>query len=324
MELLDFSLNRQFSKYGEDYIELLNKRLEVIADGDIYCRVTEYIKEKLNCILSDDQFIQAISEVLFFIHYSVLGYTVNYDVSTHSYNKKNIDLQIIENDLTLNFEVKCPSQDVIEEGKLHGKIANRHPNISKADFDRFFDQLAQMVYTTKNIKTQRLRTKDDTIVDCIRKASDQFNNKADNALNVLIIAADSERMGDFMWYMVNPSSGLFHSKCVADVDFSKIDYIAVTNIAAGHKINANFDFNVFDITNYVNIFFSPKKILPKTPVEYFFQNTFPNNNNEFYQFEIEHRNELQIADNGINDDEIIGLLAWKDYLAKKHPCFVQN
>lgn len=324
MELSDFPLSKQFSKRGKCYIELLNERLKAIADRDIYRKTTEYIKEKLNCVLSDDQFIQAISEVLFFIHYSTLGYMVNYDVSTHYDNKKNIDLQILENGLTLNFEVKCPAQDVIEEEKLYGKIANRHPSISKIDFDQSFNQLAWMIYTTKNIETQRLRTKDDTVVDCIRKASDQFDNKADNTLNILIIAADSERMGDFMWYMVNPSSGLFHSKCVADVDFSKIDYIAVTNVVAGHKMNAHFDFNVFDSANYVSIFFSPKKSSLKTPVEYFFQNTFPNNNNEFLQFEKEHYNELHIVDNGIDNDEIIGLLTWTDYLAKKHPCFVSN
>jgi len=63
----------------------------------------------------------------------------------------------------------------------------------------------------------------------------------------VVIGSDSNRMDDFIAYMMNPVSGLFSSNCVSDVDFPKIDYVVLINAADGHKIGTDFDFNIFSL-----------------------------------------------------------------------------
>jgi len=61
-----------------------------------------------------------------------------------------------------------------------------------------------------------------------------------------------------------------------------------------------------------------------TLVKHFFAETFPNDNNEFTQFEKDYSLEIKAADNGIDDDVIIASLIWSVYLARKHPHFALN
>lgn len=325
IDISDFSYNNHFIVRDESYIYSLEAILEFIKDKDYYAQTIGYLKEKLNDNLKDYQFVQGIAEVIIYLYYSVLGYNVNHDININSNNKKNFDLQITNHGLTLNFEVKSPTLDKIENGKFHGKIAYRHPDISKNEFDTVFGELADKLFEVSGIKTQKLRVRDDTVVDCIRKASEQFNERINNSLNILVIVTDSDRMGDFMMYMTNPISGIFTSDCVANVDFSNIDYIALVNAAEGHKIGVKFDFNVFYLKNYICLIFplhESAKI--DTPVKRFLFDTFPNYNDEFAQFKIEYFNKIKTSNNGIDDDMIIKSLIWSAYLSNKHPRFSLN
>lgn len=333
MNEMTFLNNQHILQRGEKYkkdFENILQRIRNEYGVDAFNETIAYINLKIIDRLSDDQYIQAVAEIVLYLRYKIFGFSPKRDVRLVQNSKKDIDIQISHEALRLNFEVKSPKQDVHEDGKFHASVANRHPDVSKEGFDGSIQDLSHIIQEASGIETQVMRLKDDTLADFINNANQKFCNRTADNLNILFVAVDSNRMSDFMRYLFNHNSGIFVNNIVKTVNSENIDCIAISNIIDGHKLGATFAFNVFDLNNFVNLYFpvpQNEKIENQENTNSFFGCSFPNKNNEFVLFEKIYLSELKTRDNGI-EESAIPFIAQIDelpsYLSRFYPCFALN
>lgn len=279
--------------------------------------------------LTENQKVQALAEILLTAHfynlecYNNLGLQIETDVRVNPLSNKDVDIQICKNNLKLNIEVKTPEQDFIEEGKFHAKLPHRYPNVERAENNQDIKALADMLKKQSNIETQILKTNDNKLKDYIESGNAKFGERNSDALNVLIIMCTSEQMGDYLLYLLNPHSGLITPNSYdKTLNFSKIDYIAISNAVEGIVRNCEYEFDINNFSNYITLFFSPhKEVLNESDAAKFLWSIMPNNCKQFRDFEINHYVELE--QNGIPKD-IHYQFIWADYLTKYHPEFALN
>lgn len=323
----DIRLLIHMTSRGEKYVGDIESILAELKKTPNFESHIKYIKEKLVNIPEgeDDRYIQAIAEIVLYLHYALLGYSVFADVKVNPDNKRDIDLQVCKEGLTLNFEIKCLNQDeLLEDGTLHLSIDCRHPEVSKKSSDESISNFIAIITESSAAKIQKVKMKDNNILEYIKNANEKFSEPDASTLNILVIVADTYRMGDVIKYLCNPYSGLITTRSYASIDVSKIDYILVANIAEAHKKSSVFDFNVFNLKNFVNLFFQPPRL---SKVQQFLFNTLPNASEDFAKYEFEYRKELQKADNGIEDDMITPMVIntmWGAFLSKYYSQFKFN
>jgi hypothetical protein len=290
-------------------------------------KLSQYAKSKLGAEgLSHNQLIQATAEVLltsFFFNLSYssdLNLSINTDVRNNPSTKKDVDIQIRKEKLILNLEVKTPNQDIHEEGKFYGALPHRYPNAKRAEDNPLIMSFSEMLKIQSGKETQILKTNDNKIKDYIESANAKFSCRATEALNILSIMCTSKQMGEVLLYLLNPHTGLVTPNTYnKDIDYSKIDYIIVSNAVEGINGKSEYRFDVRDFSNYITLIISPHKDLScKREVIQFLYSIVPNDNSKFAQFERDYTAELR---EGSIPDEIHYLFTWSGYLAKCRPEF---
>lgn len=279
--------------------------------------------------LTENQKIQALAEILLTAHfynlecYNILGLQIETDVRVNPLSNKDVDIQICKNNLKLNIEVKTPEQDFIEEGKFHAKLPHRYPNVERAENNQDIKTLADMLKKQSNIETQILKTNDNKLKDYIESGNAKFGERNSDALNVLTIMCTSEQMGDYLLYLLNPDSGLITPNSYdKTLDFSKIDYIAISNAVEGIVRSCEYEFDINNFSNYITLFISPhKEVLDESDAARFLWSVMPNENNRFMAFIKSYPDVL--ARNKIPQC-IHYQLMWSSYLAEQHPEFTLN
>ena len=279
--------------------------------------------------LSENQIIQASAEILLTTHFCNfessrnIGLQIGTDVKVNPSSNKDVDIQICKDTLKLNIEVKTPEQDFIEKGKFHAMLPHRYPNVERAENNADLKKIADILKMQSGMETQILKTNDNKLKDYIESGNAKFGECSSDALNILVIMCTSKQMGNYMLYLLNPHSGLITpSTYDGTLDFSKIDYIAISNAVEGIVRSCEYDFDINDFSNYVTLFFSPRReVLNKGDVAKLLWSIMPNNCKQFSDFEIRHSVELER--NGIPQD-MHYLFMWSDYLAEHHSEFALN
>lgn len=289
-----------------------------------------YKKEKLEKKgLSENQKIQARAEILLTSHFfslencTNLGLLIDTDVKVNPSSNKDVDIQIFKNTSKLNIEIKTPEQDFIEEGKFHARLPHRYPNVERAENNADLKKVADMLKLQSGIDTQILKTNDNKLKDYIKSGNEKFGERSSDMLNILMIMCTSEQMGEYLLYLLNPHSGLITPNSYdKTLDFSKIDYIAISNAVEGIVRSCEYKFDINDFSNYVTLFFSPhREILNESDATKLLWSVMPNDCNQFRNFEMCYCDELE--QNGIPKD-IHYQFMWADYLAKYHSEFTLN
>ena len=279
--------------------------------------------------MSADQRIQAAAEVLIAAYFynleqcSNLGLSVNTDVKVNPPSKKDIDIQLCENAIQINIEVKTPAQDFSEQDKFQRGLPHRYPGLERAEENPDLKEISSLMYSHSGIETQIQKTNDNKIKDYINGANSKFGERDSNRVNVLTIVGTTEQMGKILLYLMNPHSGLITQKTYDEsVDLSKIDYIVLSNAVEGIVNSADYVFGIGDLSNYITLIFSPHKDLSadNDAIKLLFS-VMPNENNKFCAFEKEYAGELRKQD---IPDEMHYLFTWSGYLAKKRPEFAFN
>ena len=273
--------------------------------------------------------IQAQAEVLLATYFCNFenchnwGMSIDTDVKVNPIANKDIDLRICKDTLMINIEVKTPEQDLFEEGKFHARLAYRHPDIERAEENSDLKKIASMLEAQSGMETQILKTNDNKVKDYIKSANAKFCERNKESVNVLVIMCTSEQMGNNLLYLMNPHSGLITENTYDNtLDFSKIDYIVVSNAVEGIVQSDEYEFDSNDFSNYVTLIISPHKDLSnERDAIKFFYSVIPNDNISFGEFEKTHSAELEKA--GIPEDLYCQFM-WCDYLALHRSEFALN
>jgi len=223
----------------------------------------KYQQEKFrNKRMSNDQLIQATSEILLTAHFcevennTGMGLSIDTDVEVNPPSKKDIDIQICKADLTLNIEVKTPNQDVIEEGKFHGGLPHRYPGVERAEENPKLREISEVLQRQSGMESQILKTNDNRLKDFIdgtKGANRKFAERCNDSLNILAVICTSKQMGENLLYLVNPHSGLLTLNSYKLTDFSKIDYIVVSNAVEGITNGKEYAFDAKQFMDMMNL-----------------------------------------------------------------------
>ncbi|MDD2267921.1 MAG: hypothetical protein PHY15_00045 [Eubacteriales bacterium] len=279
--------------------------------------------------LSDNQVIQAKAEVFLSAYFFNLKNRKNMDISidtdvkVNPFIKKDIDLQICQENIKLNIEVKTPEQDLKEKGKFYGGLPHRYSDIKRAEQNPDLRNISDMLKTQSGIEPQILKTNDNKVKDYIVGANEKFYKRNKESLNILAIMCTSEQMGNVLLYLINPHSGLITTNTYdSTIILSELDYIIVSNAIEGIVNKEEYTFYTDDLSNYVTLILSPHKDLTsESEVSQFLFSIMPNDNNKYCTFEKEYAAELR---KGNIPDSIHYQFTWSGYLAKYHPEFALN
>lgn len=279
--------------------------------------------------LSRNQEIQTLAEILLVSHfynlnnYSNCGLQIDTDAKANPLSNKDVDIQICKDNLKLNIEVKTPEQDFIEESKFHAKLPHRYPDVERVENNKDFKKIADMLKIQSNIETQLLKTNDNKLKDYIESGNAKFGERNSDTLNILMIMCTSEQMGDYLLYLLNPHSGLITpSTYETNLDYSKIDYIAISNAVEGIVQSREYEIDTKTFSDYVTLFFSPhQEVVNESDAAKLLWSIIPNNCKQFSDFEKSYSVELER--NGIPKD-IHYQFMWSGYLGRNYPEFAIN
>jgi hypothetical protein len=229
----------------------------------------KYRQNKLNIKnLSCNQRIQADAEIMLTKHFFDyennvnIGMSIDTDVKVNPSSKKDVDIRLLRNGLEINIEVKTPEQDVIENRKLQGGLPHRYPDTIRAEENSDIKNIAQQIKLYSGMETQIQKTNDNKTKDYINGANAKFDIRNSNRVNALAIMGTSKQMGETLLHLMNPHTGLITSTPYdKTIDFSKTDYIILSNAVEGIVSGEKYDFEVNAFSNYVTLIFSPHKSL---------------------------------------------------------------
>lgn len=279
--------------------------------------------------LSDNQKLQAASEVCLTRYFyciereNKIGLKISTDVKLDPQSKKDIDIQVCNNGLALNIEVKTPEKDIYAVDKFQAMLPHRFPGIERAENNESIKEISEILKAQSGKETQILKTNDNKVKDFIASANSKFTERRPNILNVLFIVCTSEQMGQYMNYLMNPQTGIITPNTyIKDLDYSKTDFIVLSNAEELISKNIVKEVCVCDFTRCVNLLIIPWSYEQiNSDAVSLFTSLIPNVNKQFCDY-------MKVDEKRLTYNEIPKnihyLFFWSDYLAECHPEFALN
>lgn len=262
------------SKLGE--LEHIKKRCE---KGDSYlcgliellcddAPLIEYVQNKLlSSELSDNQYIQAVHEIVLAIYFCRIKLCDDsdkwYDVKANSDNKTDVDIVVkIENPVEkvkIFVEAKACNLTELETGKLHGYVlpcAQEKKEALLADMKMLADLFASV---PNGMETQSINPLINNLKDYLQSAQSKFpkeDNISREYTTCLALSVPTSRIGEIVYTIMDHDVGLRCKTPLIDKTiYSKVDYVLVTNVSSGHALDSNNEycelFNVWELKEYL-------------------------------------------------------------------------
>lgn len=257
-KLLNFHehpLNNSCLDYKQELIESLE---EMNTRG--FLNTTKKSKALMNRLqLSNNninQYYQGISEIMF--EFFSMKNNLEFVTEKKLRNDRNtdIDIQVIKNGYTFNFEIKTPEIRETAEGKLQVNTSFRSSSKSDLEQVKLFleTELIKPLLAQQSDYTDYEYSKinDNKILDYLKSAQEKVICSDSKTLNVLVLSLCTNEMQDYWDYLYNSFSGLFTDvtyDCHSNYD--KVDVVLITNIVSGHQNGVT---GAWDLKNYFNLF----------------------------------------------------------------------
>lgn len=227
-------------------------------------------KLQLNTSYNRDQCLQGISEMIFWLYAIRKGYTFYIDKKLNPNNNSDVDIQIENEGLKFNIEIKTPNQIIKTDGstlnltipfRIYGNKTEQEEAVASVEEN----VMPNLINNSDGKYTNYSKTKinDNKVIEYLRSGQTKFDYET-NSLNVLVVALPSQQMNDYYLYLNNPYSGIFRQSFkrkffdkegreVSHADFDKVDVVYLTNMIEGH-IRYFKDFNSWELENYCGVF----------------------------------------------------------------------
>lgn len=216
--------------------------------------------------ISEDQFIQAATEQMYYYWLKKKNEGItSHDKRVNAGNKKDVDICYDGSPYNLRIEVKTPVIDDIyspkDQSVLHGIMDHKYDVLprdvspSYASFAETFNYLNGLINATtsqhgKTAITENL--KDLKLKDYLSSANEKMIDSDNQTINILLVGLNTELLGSFSDYILNPYTGLFsQTPYIQSEVFQKIDFIVLSNCCEAH-MDSHFGFNPWDADNYVH------------------------------------------------------------------------
>jgi hypothetical protein len=319
MDYCDFFKNKFGNSYMNQYENLLPKANSF--HGSFLGKLSE-------TSLSQDQYFQRVSEVMFSINLINCGFEVENDAKI-STNGTDIDIKANRNSTVFNIEIKTPDQTIQDDDTLYGhKGLFRYSNDKNASLNLIIDDYEHIKkeFLNAGAKVSDAKLNDNKLKDYLVSAQNKFNYPSTNEVNVLIICVSTQNLNYFLNYISNPYTGLFSNTPYIDkVLYDKVDFIVLSNSIEGH-LDDKFNFNVWDTNNYIHLFIPNRHSYLANSIDSnsalqlltHFKDTYA----ELAEYSCDKKVQQKFMDNGIYD--AFHELLFLDFIAEKHPMFCLN
>ena len=228
-------------------------------------------KLKIGVKYNHSQFLQGVSEMMFWIYCSKQKYDFNIDVQLNKIKNTDVDIQIKHKNYIFNLEIKCPTLDNNKISNNTLKINTGFRTIPKEILQDQLTEINEEVFQKiihnsdgeyTNLQYQKLH--DTKILSYLSSCKDKFNLNEKNTINVLLIALPSNMLQSYWGYLYNPFSGIFTDKFPNTYynqkenryyninDLEMTDVVILSNLVSGH-LKPNDIFNSWNLKNYFNL-----------------------------------------------------------------------
>lgn len=301
---------------NDKYVEQL---VGMIKDEDTKL----FIRNKLLAFsYSENQYLEAVTEVVWYLYLKEKNYNVSSDVKVNPENTKNVDIVAQHNNQILHLEMKTPK---IEKKNAHKffylGMSRRYSQIDKNLADTTCKNLVA-TFEEQGLTIKKKKIMENNLKDYVLQSQAKFVEGQNT--NILVIGLLTNSIADFLTYIINPDTGFATTNAILEMSqYDKIDYILLTNVISGHLLDITQDFtnsfNVWDISNYIKFLIPIKSISTQSQADNY-SNLIELFESEFYEF-ANFENSL-LKENSLYSKVDDMHMRFGAYLNKKHPNFL--
>ncbi|EOO12785.1 hypothetical protein [Bacillus cereus] len=210
-------------------------------------------------------YLQTISEIVFLKYAIEQNYIYKLNQVMNVNKNTDIDLQIIENDITFNFEIKCPKiSNGVKSDKLDIEFLERFT--SKENLENLKEEFKEdiflkviedssNVYNGLNYK----KLEDNKLKDYLISAQDKFVESNDSSINILVISLNFDKFQSYSNYLFNEWTGFFsinpiNGYILNPIEFDKVDTVLFTNLIDNH-LNVKENKKAWNLNESINMFY---------------------------------------------------------------------
>lgn len=215
------------------------------------------------------------------------------EVEVNKIDKKNIDLQFLNNNFIYNIEVKSADFNVKGYSNNPNDINIVTPERIPNEFNEYYDniELIKNLLQTKSYNVNKVKRLDNTLLTYLNESNEKFgSNNISDKVNILYVGCnDNIDIQEYYSYLFG-FEGLFtnvpFAKAVPN-KYSNVDIVVLSNLNFKHtQFNNKNVTNNWELENCFNLIFENphnNNSTNKKAIQNFYK-TCPNYSNEFNSF----------------------------------------